>query len=71
MRLHAVTLLATLASVAYADVTFTSPAAGASIAGGTAITVQFGESSTAPLISTLATFQLFLMAGGNDNTAMV
>lgn len=53
-----------------ADVRFVNPAAGATISAGT-LNVQWGESGTAPLLSDLASFQLYLMTGGNDADDMV
>ncbi|KAI9791071.1 MAG: hypothetical protein M1816_004302 [Peltula sp. TS41687] len=50
-----------------ADVEFTSPAAGASIPGGTAIKVQWKDSGDAPSTSDLKSYQLFLCAGSNEN----
>ena len=65
MRLQLLALLGSIASLALADVEFVTPAAGASIPAG-AITVTFKESGTAPLITTFSSYQLFLVAGGND-----
>lgn len=61
------TLLALLASAscAWADVAFSVPAAGASVAGGTAFAVTWADSGTAPLISALSTYTLFLFSGSN------
>ena len=53
-----------------ADVNFTNPAAGATISAGN-LNVEWKESGIAPLISDLATFQLYLMSGGNDADVMV
>ncbi|GAB7339911.1 hypothetical protein MBLNU457_6437t1 [Dothideomycetes sp. NU457] len=58
-------LLTSLASVALADVAFVSPAPGASLPAGP-ITITFKDSGVAPAISTLQSYQLFLMAGGNS-----
>jgi hypothetical protein len=73
MRLELLSLLAALApSFVFADVQFTSPAAGASIPAG-AITVQWTESGDAPSISQLSSYTLTLMVGGNtdDGTTAV
>jgi len=58
-------LLATVFQFASADVQFTSPAAGATLPGGGAITITWQDSGSAPSISDLSTYQLFLCAGGN------
>jgi len=71
MRFPVVTLLTSFASLALGDVLFTSPAAGATLPGGGTLSVVFKESGTSPAITTLASYQLFLMAGGNDDTNMV
>lgn len=51
--------------LAFADVEFTVPAAGASVAGGTAFKVTWTDSGSAPSISDLTSYQLFLEAGSN------
>ncbi|ORX98111.1 beta-1,6-glucan boisynthesis protein-like protein [Clohesyomyces aquaticus] len=60
--------LAFLAAVTFvsADVEFTSPKAGATLTGGTAITVEWKDSGDSPAITDLTTYQLFLCAGGNE-----
>ncbi|RQM06077.1 hypothetical protein DH86_00002383 [Scytalidium sp. 3C] len=60
-------LLSLLAAMpfAMADVSFTVPAAGAPIPGGTSITITWTDSSTAPPISELSAYQLFLYSGSN------
>lgn len=71
MRLQLLSLLAAFfAPFAFADVKFTTPAAGGSVAAGT-ISVQWTESGVAPSISDLSTYQLFLMVGGNEATNAV
>jgi len=60
-------LLAATAPLALADVEFTVPAAGASVAGGTTFTVTWKDSGTAPSISDLSAYQLFLYTGSNDS----
>ena len=73
MRLELLSLLVAIApSFVFADVKFTSPAAGASIPAG-AITVQWTESGDAPSISQLSSYTLTLMIGGNvdDGTTSV
>ena len=58
---------APLARVVFADVEFTSPAGGASVAGGKAIQVEWKDTKDPPLISDLQSFTLFLCTGGNDD----
>ena len=71
MRLTLLSLLAALApSFVFADVQFTSPAAGGSIPAG-AITVKWAESGTAPSISQLASYTITLMVGGNTDSNAV
>lgn len=62
---NALYFLAACCPLAFADVEFTVPAAGASIAGGTAFTVTWKDSGSAPSISDLTSYQLFLEAGSN------
>ncbi|KAI9773576.1 MAG: hypothetical protein M1840_006850 [Geoglossum simile] len=50
-----------------ADVRFTTPSPGASVTGGTTLVVEWEDSGVAPELADLATFQLFLCAGSNDN----
>ena len=67
MRFGLLSLVAALApSFVFADVQFTSPAAGASIAAG-AITVSWTDSGDAPSISQLLSYTLTLMVGGADD----
>lgn len=65
MRLHLLSLLGAFASFAVADVEFSSPAAGGSVAAGT-ITIKWKDSGDSPAISDLSAYQLFLCAGGNE-----
>ena len=66
MILRCLLLLATcLLSFTLADVLVTTPAAGASIASLT-LSVAWKDSGDTPKISDLASYQLFLCAGGND-----
>ncbi|KAF2091626.1 hypothetical protein K490DRAFT_70429 [Saccharata proteae CBS 121410] len=55
---------------ALADVSFTSPAAGAPVAGLT-ITTDWTDDGTSPLISDLKTYELFLCTGGNSPDEIV
>jgi len=57
-------LLTSFASLALADVAFVTPAAGVALPVGP-ITITFKDSGIAPALSTLQSYQLFLMAGGN------
>jgi hypothetical protein len=70
MILRLTWLLATLVPYVFADVKFTSPAAGGTIAGPT-ISISWEESGTLPKISSLASYQLFLCAGGNEDSNYV
>lgn len=54
----------TLTSYALADVKFTAPPAGSTITG-TTISMTWEESGDSPPISELASYQIFLCAGGN------
>ncbi|TKA81823.1 hypothetical protein B0A49_00587 [Cryomyces minteri] len=68
MLLRLLPVLAALTPFALADVQFTSPAAGATLPGGGAISVAWKDSGSAPALSALTSYQLFLCAGGNDGT---
>jgi hypothetical protein len=71
MILRSLLLLATsLLSFTLADVLVTTPAAGATTASLT-LTVEWEDSGNAPKISNLASYQLFLCAGGNDEANYV
>ncbi|PMD40742.1 hypothetical protein L207DRAFT_554394 [Hyaloscypha variabilis F] len=63
--LNALSLLVACLPLALADVKFTVPAASASVAGGTAFTVTWTDSGSAPSISDLTSYQLFLESGSN------
>jgi len=63
--LNALLFLVAIAPLALADVQFVSPAAGVSVPGGTAFSVTWSDSGTAPSISDLTAFQLFLFTGSN------
>jgi hypothetical protein len=64
MILRCLTLLAALVPYVFADVEFTTPAAGATIAGNS-ISIAWKESGVSPPITELASYQIFLCAGGN------
>jgi hypothetical protein len=70
MILRSSWLLATLVPCVFADVKFTSPAAGATVSGPT-ISIEWEESGNPPAITDLASYQLFLCAGGNDPSSFV
>lgn len=65
MRSQLLTLLAALAPLAFADVEFITPAAGASIAAGT-MTVTWQDSGVTPPLSELTLTDLQLLVGGNN-----
>ena len=67
MLLKCLVLLVALASFVTADVEFTGPAAGSTITG-TTLSITWKESGTSPPISELASYQIFLCAGGNSAT---
>lgn len=71
MRFSVLALVTSLASVAFADVAFVAPAAGSTFTGGSTLQITFKESGTSPAITTLQSYQLFLMAGGNSDSNMV
>ncbi|KAL8890452.1 MAG: hypothetical protein Q9205_001858 [Flavoplaca limonia] len=64
-------LLATLLPAVLADVQFTSPAAGATIAAGKPITVGWKDSGDGVALTDLSTYTLFLCAGGNDAASFI
>jgi len=66
MRLsYALFCLAAVAPLAVADVKFTSPAAAASIPGGTTFPVKWADSGEAPSLTDLSSYTLFLFSGSN------
>jgi Ser-Thr-rich glycosyl-phosphatidyl-inositol-anchored membrane family len=65
-RFSALCFLVAFSPLAFADVEFTVPAAGASVAGGTEFTVTWTDSGAAPSISDLTAYQLFLESGSNS-----
>ena len=71
MLLTSLALLVTVTRFAFADVQFTSPDAGATVAGGKAITIKWKESGDKPAISDLLSYSLYLWAGGNEATEQV
>ena len=71
MLIRLLLLLGVLAPYAAADVEFTTPSAGGTVAGGSTLKVAWKDSGTSPPISSLQTYQLFLCAGGNDESSFV
>ena len=67
MILRCLPLLVTILPYAVADVKFTAPPAGSTITG-TTISMTWEESGASPPISELASYQIFLCAGGNTAT---
>ena len=71
MLIRLLLLLGALAPYALADVEFTTPEAGGTIAGGSTLKVEWKDSGSGPKLSSLQTYQLFLCAGGNDDSSFV
>lgn len=71
MRLNLLVLLTSAAPFAFADVKFTTPAPAAQLTAGSALSVGWIDSGSAPSVSDLASYQLFLCAGGNDGSSFV
>ncbi|KAI9849732.1 MAG: hypothetical protein M1838_000093 [Thelocarpon superellum] len=67
VRTRMLILLGLFAPLALADVEFTSPSAGDKVTGGSAIDAKWKDSGSAPSISDLKSYQLFLCAGSNSN----
>lgn len=59
-----------LTNLASADVEFTKPKGGAKLTGGGTLDIEWKDSGEAPAIGDLTTYDLFLMAGGNDPAAV-
>ena len=64
-------LLVGLLPFVFADVEFISPKAGATLAAGGAIKIEWKDSGDTPALATLLNYQLFLCAGGNEAGAFV
>lgn len=58
-------LFVVLLPLVSADVKFTTPVAGASVVGGTAFTVTWADSGSAPALADLTSYTLFLFSGSN------
>ncbi|TVY92983.1 Cell wall synthesis protein [Lachnellula willkommii] len=63
----ALVFLATLAPLASAVPVFSSPAAAASVPGGTSFTVEWKDDGSAPALADLSTYQLFLYSGSGTS----
>ena len=65
MLIRLCTFAALIFPFAYADVKFTSPAAGATFPAGSQITVTWADSGVAPPLSSLSGYSILLMVGGD------
>lgn len=54
-----------------ADVEFTQPKAGATIDGGSIVTIKWKDSGDKPEIDDLINYEIFLCAGGNEEADYV
>lgn len=63
--------LTILLPLASADIQFTSPAAGAVLQAAKPITAKWKDSGDGTALTDLATYTLFLCAGGNDAATIV
>ncbi|KAF1843396.1 beta-1,6-glucan boisynthesis protein-like protein [Cucurbitaria berberidis CBS 394.84] len=64
-------VLAALAPYVSAGVEFTKPKAGAKLTAGTAIEVEWKEGGDGAKLTNLLTYELFLVAGGNDAAGQI
>ncbi|KAL8834841.1 MAG: hypothetical protein Q9170_003583 [Blastenia crenularia] len=64
-------LLAALTPLAFADIQFTSPAAGGTLPAAKPITAKWKDSGDGTALSDLKTYTLFLCAGGNDADSFI
>lgn len=64
--LPSIAFIVILLPLALADVQFTSPDGGATVAGGKAISITWKESGEKPPIADLVSYSLYLWAGGNE-----
>lgn len=71
MLIRLLLLLGALAPYVLADVEFTTPSAGGTVPGGSTLKVAWKDSGSGPALSSLQTYQLFLCAGGNDDSSFV
>ena len=70
MFVETAALLSASVPLAWADVAFTKPAAGDVIIG-TSLVAEWKESNQKPPISTFTSYQLFLCAGGSNDSDFV
>ena len=63
-------LLAALAPIVAAYPKFSKPASGATVAAGT-IAIEWADNDDTPATDQLSTYQLFLVAGGNEDAQTV
>ncbi|KAF2846989.1 beta-1,6-glucan boisynthesis protein-like protein [Plenodomus tracheiphilus IPT5] len=63
--------LAALAPLAIAGISFTEPAAGAKLTAGSALSAKWEEGGDGPALADLLSYQLFLIAGGNDPSEQI
>lgn len=61
-----IALVAALLPFVQAGVKFTKPAAGATLTAGTALEATWAEGTDGPALADLASYELYLMAGGNE-----
>jgi hypothetical protein len=64
-------LVAALTHLVAADIEFVSPKAGAKLTGGQSIVIEWKESGDSPAITDLTTYELWICAGGNEETTIV
>ena len=71
MRLIPLSTFTLLLPLVFADVKFSKPPAGSTIIGGGAISIAWGDSGAAPSLADLTSYQLFLVAGGQDDPSQM
>ncbi len=71
MLIRFLILLAVLVTSAIADVEFVTPAAGSTLAGAKTLSVTWKESGVKPPITSLTTYTMFLVAGGDGVESQV
>ena len=64
-------LLITLNPFVLADVEFTQPKAGATLEGGSTVSIKWKDSGDKPRIKDLTNYEIFLCAGGNEEVDYV
>jgi hypothetical protein len=63
--------LVALVPFASAGISFKSPKAGATLTAGQSVTIEWEEGGDGPAITDLATYELFLCAGGSEEGTFV